>query len=149
MDNTELLITNVYIVRPAPAMGGYSPPLDHMVTDTDSLMLGDFNAHHSLWHSGTTDTRSIQPTDSISISSFAVLNADSSTRIRWECRPQFSGCIISICLSYQLVRLAITYDHELRPSAHPYRITDNSHLISLPTLSLPSRRLGGPDTGKR
>ena len=50
----------------------------------------------------------------------------------WECRPQFSRCIISIILSHQLVRMANTHDHELRASAHPYRITDNCHLVSCP-----------------
>ena len=57
MDNTELLITNVYIPPASSCNGRYSPPLDHLLTGTDSLVIGDFNAHHSLWHSGTTDTR--------------------------------------------------------------------------------------------
>ena len=56
--------------------GYYSPPIDHLLSGTDSLVLGDFNAHHSLWHSGTTDTRGNQLADSVSISSFAVLNTD-------------------------------------------------------------------------
>ena len=51
-----------------------------MMTGTDSLVLGDFNVHHSLWHSGTTNTRGNQLADSISISSLAVLNIDSPTR---------------------------------------------------------------------
>ena len=38
-----------YLYLPASSCNGcYSPPLDHMLTDTDSLVLGDFNAHHSL-----------------------------------------------------------------------------------------------------
>ena len=53
MDNTELLITNVYIPPASSCNGRYSPPIDHLLTGTDSLVLGDFNAHHSLWHSGT------------------------------------------------------------------------------------------------
>ena len=81
-----------------------------MLTGTDSLVLGYFNAHHSLWHSGTTDTRGNQLADSVSISSIAVLNTDSHTR--------------------HLVRIANTHDHEFRLSVHPYRITDNCHLIS-------------------
>ena len=87
MDNTELLITNVYI-RPAISYNGrYSPPLDHLLTGTDSLVLGDFNAHHSLWHSGTTDTRGNQLADSVSTSSFAVLNTDSPTRLPGSANP--------------------------------------------------------------
>ena len=54
----------------------------------------------------------------------------------WECRPQFSRCIISIRFSHHLVRIANTHDHELRPSAHPCRITDKRHLISCPAQNL-------------
>ena len=58
-----------------------------MLTGTDSLVLGDFNAHHSLWHSGTTDTRGDQLADSVSISRFAVLNTDSHTRLAGNSYP--------------------------------------------------------------
>ena len=87
MDNTELLITNVYIPPASSCNGHYSPPLDHLLTGTDSLVLGDFNAHHSLWHSGTTDTRGNQLADSVSTSSFAVLNTDSPTRLPGSANP--------------------------------------------------------------
>ena len=88
MDNRELLITNVY--TPARSCNGcYSPPLGHMLTGTDSLVLGDFNAHHSPWHSGTTDTRGNQLADAISISSFAFLNADSPTRRPGNSDPSY------------------------------------------------------------
>ena len=80
MDNTELLITNVYIHLASSCNGRYSPPIAHLLTGTDSLVLGDFNAHHSLWHSGTTDSSGNQLADLVSISSFAVLNTDSPTR---------------------------------------------------------------------
>ena len=83
MDNTEFLITNVYIPRPVPAMG----VIHHLLTGTDSLVLGDFNAHHSLWHSGTTDSRGNQLADPVSISSFAVLNTDSPTIIPGNADP--------------------------------------------------------------
>ena len=74
MDNTELLITNMYIPPASSCNGRYSPTIDHLLTGTDSLVLGDFNAHNSLWYSGTTDTRGNQLADSVSISSFTVLN---------------------------------------------------------------------------
>ena len=32
--------------------------------------------------------------------------------------------------------MANTHDHELRPSAHPYRITDNCHLIACPAQNI-------------
>ena len=88
MDNTELLITNVCVYPLASSCNGrYSPPLDHLLAGTDSLVLGDFNAHNSLWHSGTTDTRGNQLADSDSISSFAVLNTDLPTRLTGNTDP--------------------------------------------------------------
>ena len=60
-----------------------------MLTGPDSLVLRDFNAHLSLWHSRTTDTRGNQLADSISISSFAVLNTDSSTRLTGNADPSY------------------------------------------------------------
>ena len=70
------------------------------------------------------------------ISSFVVLNTDSPTRLHGNANPQFSRCIISISLSHHLVRMANTHNHELRPSAHPCRITDNCHLIFHPAQNL-------------
>ena len=87
MDNTELLITNVYIPPASSCNGRYSPPLDHLLIGIDSLVLADFNVHHLLWHSGTTDTRGNQLADSISISSFAVINTDSPTRLPGNANP--------------------------------------------------------------
>ena len=128
MDNTELLITNVHISPASSCNGRYSPPTDHLLTGTDSLVLGDFNAHHSFWHSGTTDTRGNQLADSISISSFAVLNTDSSTRLPGNADPSYPDV--------SLASLITLSDYELRPSAHPHQITDNCHLITCPAQNL-------------
>ena len=87
MDNTELLITNVYIPPASSCNGRCSPPINHLLTGTDSLVLGDFNAHHSLWHSETADSRGNHLADSGSISSFAVLNTDSPTRLPGNADP--------------------------------------------------------------
>ena len=53
MDNTKLHITNMYIPPSSSCNGCYPPALDHMLIGTYSLVLGDFNSHHSLWHAGT------------------------------------------------------------------------------------------------
>ena len=95
MDNTELLITNVYIPLVSSCNGHYSPQIDHLLTGTDSLVLGDFNAHHSLWHSGTTDSRGNQLADSISISSFAVLNKDLPTRLPGNANPSSPDVLLA------------------------------------------------------
>ena len=39
MDNTELLITNVYIPPASSCNGRYSPPIDHLLTGTFTLAL--------------------------------------------------------------------------------------------------------------
>ena len=88
MDNIELLVTNVYIPPASSCNGRYSPLIDHLLTGIDTLVLGDFNAHHSLWHSGTTDSRSNKLADSVSISSLAVLNTDSPTKLPGNADPR-------------------------------------------------------------
>ena len=100
-----------------------------MLTGTDSLVLGDFDAYHSIWQYGTTDTRGNQLADSFNISSFAVLCTDSLTRLPGNADP--SSPDVSLA-SHHLVRMANTRDHKLRPSPHPYRITVNCHIISCP-----------------
>ena len=87
LDNTELLITNVYIPPASSCESGYSPSWDHLMTGTDTLVLGDFNAHHSAWHSRTTDTRGNQLADLISESNHVVMNEDSPTRLPGNAEP--------------------------------------------------------------
>ena len=58
-----------------------------MLTDTSSLVLGDFNAHHSVLYSGTTDTIDNHLADSVSISSFTVLNTDTPTMLPGNANP--------------------------------------------------------------
>ena len=77
----------MYIPPSSSCNGCYSLPLDHMLVGTDSLVLGDFNDHHSVWHSRTTDTRCRQLADSISIYGFAVLNTHSPTRLPGNSDP--------------------------------------------------------------
>ena len=47
MGDTKLIITNVYIPPASSCTGGYLLSLDHLMMTTDTLILGDFNAHHS------------------------------------------------------------------------------------------------------
>ena len=136
MDNTELLITNVYIPPASSCNDRYSPPIDHVLTGTYSLVLGYFNAHHSLWNSGTTDTRGNQLAHSVSISSFAVIDTDSPTRLPGNADPSSPDVPLASASLITPVRMANTHDHELIPSAHPYRIIDNCHLITYPAQNL-------------
>ena len=75
--NRELISTNVYIPPASSCAGGYLPSLDHLLMRTDTLTLGDFNAHHSAWYSSSTDTRGTLLENMISGSNFGILTWDS------------------------------------------------------------------------
>ena len=84
LGNTDLIITNVYIPPASSCTGGYNPSLDHLMMTTATRILGDFNAHHSSWYSGSTDSRG---TMLVSGSNFGILNWDSPTRLPWNAYP--------------------------------------------------------------
>ena len=67
-----------------------------MLTGTDSLVLGDFNAHHSLRN----NRYERQPNGGFN-QHFQLCSPKCrfSHKAPWECRPQFCGCIISISLT--------------------------------------------------
>ena len=50
LENTDLIITNVYIPPAGSCTGGYNQYLDHLMITTDTLILEDFNVHHSSWY---------------------------------------------------------------------------------------------------
>ena len=81
LGNTDLIITNVYIPPASSCTGGYNPPLDHLMITTDTLILGEFNAHHSSWYSSSTDSRGTMLESMVYGSNFVILNWDSPTRL--------------------------------------------------------------------
>ena len=87
LGNTDLIITNVYIPPASSCTGGYNPSLDHLVMTTDTLILGDFNAHHSSWYSSSTDSRGTMLESMVSGSTFGILNWDSPTRLSGNANP--------------------------------------------------------------
>ena len=54
---------------------------------TDTLILGDFNAHHLPWYSSSTDTRGTLLENVVSGSYFGILNWDSPTRLPGNPNP--------------------------------------------------------------
>ena len=87
LGNTVLIITNVYIPPSSSCTGGYNPSLDHPMMMTDTLILGDFNAHHSSWYSSSTDTRGTMLESMVSGSNFGILNWNSPTRLPGNANP--------------------------------------------------------------
>ena len=74
--NTKLIISNIYI----PPASSCSSSIEHLLTTPETLILGDFNAHHPSWYSRSTDTRGKGMDDSINGSNFGILNWDSQTQ---------------------------------------------------------------------
>ena len=54
---------------------------------TDTLILGDFNTHHSAWYSSSTDTRDVLLENIISGSNFGILNWDWPTMLPGNANP--------------------------------------------------------------
>ena len=118
MDNTELLITNVCIPPASSCNGCYSLSLDHMLTFTSAgiLQCSPFtlafrNNRYERQPTGGFN-KQIQLCSPKHI--FNPGNSDPSS-------PDVSLPSASLITSSEWH----THDHELRPSAHPYRITDN------------------------
>ena len=87
LGNTDLIITNVYIPPAGSCTGGYNPSLNHLMMTTDTLILGDFNAHHSSWYSSSTDRRGTKLESMVTGSNFGILNWDSPTRLPGNANP--------------------------------------------------------------
>ena len=85
--NTKLIISNIYIPPASSCSNGYQSSIEHLLTTPDTLILGDFNAHHPSWYSRSTDTRGKRMDDSINGSNYGILNWDSPTRVRPNAEP--------------------------------------------------------------
>ena len=79
--NTKLIISTIYIPPASSCSNGYQSSIEHLLTTQDSLILGDFNAHHPSWYSGSTDTRVRKMAITINGSEHGILNWDTPTRV--------------------------------------------------------------------
>ena len=73
---------------------GYNTYLDHLMMTTDTLILGDFNAHHSSWYSSSIDSRGTMFESMVSGSNFGILHWDSPTRLPGNANP--SSPVVSL-----------------------------------------------------
>ena len=87
LGNTKLIISNVYIPPASSCSNGHHSSIEHLLTTPDTLILGDFNAHHPSWYSRSTDTRGRKMADSINGSDYGILNWDSPTRVPPNAEP--------------------------------------------------------------
>ena len=81
LGNTKLIISNVYIPPASSCSNGYDSSIEHLLTTPDTLILGDFKAHHLSWYSRLIDTSGRKMADSINGSDYGILNWDSPTRV--------------------------------------------------------------------
>ena len=84
-NNTDpLYIRNVYIPPQSSCNQNYIPSVDKLFEDlgTSSLILGDVNAHHQMWHSeATEDARGRLFVDTITGINYGIINEDQPTRV--------------------------------------------------------------------
>ena len=77
---TKLIISSISIPQASSCSNGYQSSID-VLTTQDSLIRGDFNAHHLSWYSGTTDTRGKKWPTQINGSDHGILNWDTPTKV--------------------------------------------------------------------
>ena len=110
-----MIISNVYIPPASSCSNGYQSSIDHLLTTPDTLILGDFNAHHLSWYSRLTDTREIKMSHLINGSHYGILNCNSPTRappnaeLRSPDVSLASASFITSC-SWQIL-LTLSSDH--------------------------------------
>ncbi|XP_053968961.1 uncharacterized protein LOC128870372 [Anastrepha ludens] len=80
--DSELEIFNVYIPPVTCCPAGYHPDIGALIRGENRLVVGDFNAHHDLWHSSLpNDRRGQQLAEQIDDSTFSTVNDDAPTRV--------------------------------------------------------------------
>ena len=84
---SNLTIANIYIPPTGSCTQGYVPSIDKYFSNSDALILGDFNAHDALWHSSLQDARGSLLAEEIGNSNFGVLNSEKATRVPTNGQP--------------------------------------------------------------
>ena len=76
LNDSHLDLFNVYFPPSSSCPPGHLPSLAGLLTGESRLVLGDLNAHDTLWHSPAQDARGLRLADEIDDSDFGVLNED-------------------------------------------------------------------------
>ena len=132
-DNNNLFIRNIYIPPQSSCHQQYSPPFNHLFDNLgpSSLILGDFNAHHELWHSqATADIRGRLFVDSLSSLDYGVINEDLPTRVH---NNSTTSPDISIASSDLIPTTNWTTETKMSSDHLPILITITANLIKTNT----------------
>ncbi|KAM7356297.1 uncharacterized protein ACRADG_002101 [Cochliomyia hominivorax] len=113
--DVDLELYNVYIPPVASCPTGYRPDIRSILDGNIRLVLGDFNAHHQLWHSRLgDDQRGTLLAEQIDESTFCTLNDDAPTRIMGTCASSPDITLASAglinCTTWQTV-VSLGSDH--------------------------------------
>ena len=131
--NTDLVVCSVYCPSDVALDNDELDALHHHFGGRNSVILGDFNAHHCLWGSQRSDTRGRQMMDFISGSDLAILNDGSPTRI-----DDGTGDVSCIDLSLVSSNIAArfewaTYDDTLGSDHLPITLTLSCDFVRTPS----------------
>ena len=83
----NIKIRNIYIPPVSSCAQGFEPDIQAILSEPDSLVLGDFNAHNALWYSNIQDSRGEKFADEIGDADFGVLNENVPTRLPSNGQP--------------------------------------------------------------
>lgn len=113
--SSQITLVNLYIPPPSSCEPGYKANIEHLLNLENSIILGDFNAHHDLWdHHLNNDQRGEDIVDQTDSSDFGVLNELIPTRIAADVQssPDVTLATSSLLPSiHWTAEVALTSDH--------------------------------------
>ena len=100
--------------------------MTHILNTNNAILTGDFNAHHTLWHSPTTDNRGTLIADLINSSNQIVLNTNTPTRIPTNRNQQATSPDISTASNTIYNNITWSTLNALNSDHNPIKISYNT-----------------------
>ena len=100
--------------------------MTHILNTNNTILTGDFNAHHTLWHSPTTDNRGTLIADLINSSNQIVLNTNNPTRIPTNRNQQATSPDISTASNTIYNNITWSTLNALNSDHNPIKISYNT-----------------------
>ena len=100
--------------------------MTHILNTNNTILTGDFNAHHTLWHSPTTDNRGTLIADVINSSKQIVLNTNTPTRIPTNRNQQATSPDISTASNTIYNNITWSTLNALNSDHNPIKISYNT-----------------------
>ena len=100
--------------------------MTHILNTNNTILTGDFNAHHTLWHSPTTDNRGTLIANLINSSNQIVLNTNTPTRIPTNRNHQATSPDISTASNTIYNNITWSTLNALNSDHNPIKISYNT-----------------------